>query len=157
MESEAGAHEIDLAGKRAIAAIDFHRTRVYALDPQPHAEPDVVQAFDPRGIRHNVFHHHGNHMNLYANDNPEYWRELAAHLVGAEEVLLLGNGFGKANASHLFEQFVERHRPELARKIVANVRVDLSSITDEQLLRLGQVYFNETPRRHEATAGNPQG
>ena len=50
---------IDLSGRVAVAAVDFHSTRIYALDSPDHSVPEHVVAEDPRKRFHNVYHHHG--------------------------------------------------------------------------------------------------
>jgi hypothetical protein len=37
-----------LRGKIAIAAVDFHKTRIYALDQDSDDRPETVTAEDPR-------------------------------------------------------------------------------------------------------------
>ena len=138
---------VDLRGRQAIAAVDFHETRIYALDAPGHSTPEHVKAEDPQGLFHNVYHRAGNPDGSYEDDSPEYWRTLAHALSPASEVLILGHGKGKANASHHLVAFLEKHFSDVAAKIVADVRVDIDDITDNQLLRLGQLYFNEEPAR----------
>lgn len=138
---------VDLKGKLAVAAVDFHSTRIYAIDAFPGSSPERVEAFDPKGFRHNVYHRDGNPDGTYENDNPVYWRTLGHALAPAAAVLLLGHGKGKSNASHLLVAYLEKHESDVAAKIVADVRVDIDDITDEQLFRLGQRYFDELPAR----------
>lgn len=145
------AHDItdavDLNGRLVIAAVDFHATRIYAIDAAPESAPERVGAFDPKGFRHNVYHRDGNPDGTYENDNPVYWRTIGHALQRAEAVLLLGHGKGKANATHLLVAYLEKHESDVAAKIVAEVRVDIDDITDEQLYRLGQRYFDALPPR----------
>lgn len=145
------AHDItdavDVSGKLAIAAVDFHQTRIYALDMDPKARPESVRASDPEGFRHNVYHRDGNPDGTYEDDNPVYWRTVGHALQRADAILLLGHGGGKANASHHLVAYLEKHESDVAAKIVADVRADIDDITDEQLLRLGQQYFDEAPAR----------
>lgn len=145
------AHDItdavDLNGKLAVAAVDFHTTRIYAIDAAPESSPERIGAFDPKGFMHNVYHRDGNPDGTYENDNPVYWRTIGHALQRAQAVLLLGHGKGKANASHLLVAYLEKHESDVAAKIVADVRVDIDDITDEQLYRLGQRYFDAAPAR----------
>jgi hypothetical protein len=61
--------------------------------------------------------------------------------------LLLGHGKGKANASHQWAAYAEKHAKDLAAKVVAGVRADIDTLTNEDVLRLGQRYFGWDPRR----------
>ena len=142
---------VDLAGKLAIVAVDSGHARIYAIDAQATTAPETVIAPDPSHVNHNIFHRHGNPSGAFDVDGPEttaYFKALAHALAPARGVLLVGHGKGKANFSHQFEGFLEKHHRDVAAKVVANVRADIDDITDRQLLRLGESYFHiDVPRR----------
>lgn len=135
---------VDVSGKRAVAAVDFHHARIYAVDAPSRSLPEKVTAADPWNLNHNVYHRAGNVDGTYdidRIDTDDFFKTLAIALRPAAEVLLLGHGTGKANASHLLYQYLERHYSDVAAKVVADVRVDIDDITNDQLLRLGEMYF----------------
>lgn len=138
---------IDLTGRTAIAAVDFHRTRIYALDSADHSRPESVVAEDPRKRYHNVYHHDGNVDGTYLDDSDAYWSTLTQALAPADAIILLGHGKGKANASSHLAAYMEKHRRDIASKIIADVRADIDDLTDEQLLRLGQHIAGIDPAR----------
>lgn len=138
---------IDLTNRVAIAAVDFHSTRIYALDSPDHSVPEHVSAEDPRGRYHNVYHHHGNVDGTYLDDSDAYWSTLTHALAPARSILLLGHGSGKANASHHLVNYMEHHRKDIAAKIVGDIRADIDDLTDEQVLRLGQHILGVDPLR----------
>ena len=141
---------IDLSGRIAIAAIDFHKARVFAIDSPDHSKPEVVVAQDPRGLYHNVYHRHGNPDGTYEADSDVYWRDLIEAFKPAAGVLIFGHGKGKANASHHFVTYAEKHDTEFAARILGEMRADIDDLTDEQLLRLGQHYAGIDPLRDHA-------
>jgi len=51
----------------------------------------------------------------------------------------------RADASHHWVSYIEKHHPEVAAKLVADVRVDIDHIDERQVLRLEQTYFGEVP------------
>ena len=137
---------VNLAGKRAVVALDYRGARIYALDAPTHSSPEKMTAPDPWHLNHHLHHRKQDKTvsyNLDEMSTTEYFKSLASELQPASEILLLGHGKGKSNASHLFEAYVEKHRPDIASKIVASVRCDVDDITDNQLLRLGETYFGE--------------
>ena len=138
---------IDLTGRTAIAAVDFHSTRIYALDSADHSRPEHVTAEDPRKRYHNVYHHHGNVDGKYLDDSDAYWGTLTSALAPASGIILLGHGSGKANASHHLVTYMEHHRKDIAAKILGDVRADIDDLTDEQVLRLGQHIAGIDPKR----------
>jgi hypothetical protein len=118
----------------------------------PEERPAHVAAPDPRGRFHKVRHHAGNPSGTYEDDSSAYWHEITEALTPAAAILALGHGSGKANASHHWVTYVEKHRPDVAAKLVADVRADIDHIDDRQILRLAQVYFGEARNRGRGDA-----
>ena len=146
MSDHGVTHRVSLNGKRAVAAIDFHHARIYAVNAPTGAAAEDVAAADPWNLDHNLYHRAGNPDGTYGIDlidTDEFFKTLAIALKAADEILLLGHGKGKANASHVFEGYLHKHHSDVAAKIVADVRCDIDDITDAQLLRLGELYFGE--------------
>jgi hypothetical protein len=134
--------DIDLVrGKNVVAVIAFRESSIYPTDATAGQRPERIVATDPLGRFHKVHHEAGNPSGTYEDDSPEYWRELTEALAPAGAILLLGHGKGKANASHKWVAYVEKHDKEVAAKVVADVRVDIDHLDDEQVLRLAQHYF----------------
>ena len=77
----------------------------------------------------------------------------------AGAILLFGHGRGKANASHQWVAYVEKHRPDVAAKVVADIRIDIDHLDDTQVLRLAQYYFGAPLVRDfgDARWGEPSG
>jgi hypothetical protein len=143
------AEDIDLVrDKSVVAVIDFHLTKVYPTDATPDQRPEHVVALDPLGHFHEVYHRAGNPDGTYEADNPQYWEQVTQVLAPAGAILLLGHGKGKANASHHWVAYVEKHRRDVAAKIVADLRVDIDHLDDAQILRLAQYLFDAPPIRN---------
>ncbi len=144
-------NKISLKGKRAVIAIDFNHARIYAIDAPTHSRPDAVHAKDPWNLNHNLYHRDGNpdgHYDIDLIDTDDFFRTVAHEISGADEILLLGHGKGKSNASHIFEAYLRKHYSDVAEKIVADVRCDIDDITNNQILRLGELYFgDDEPKR----------
>ena len=132
-------------GKNVVAVIAFRESDIYATDASPGERPTRVVAPDPRGRFHKVRHHAGNPSGVYEDDSPEYWEDITKALAPAGAILVFGHGNGRANASHHWVSYVEKHHPDVAAKLVADVRVDIDHIDERQVLRLAQTYFGELP------------
>lgn len=130
-----------------VAAIDFHESRIWELDADPQGRPDHIVAQDPQGYFRHLHAKAGNPDGTYRDDNDEYWKSLVESLGKADGILLLGYGNGKANASHHFVRYAEKHFSDVAAKLVAEVRCDIDDLTDRQVLRLAQQYFGTEPER----------
>ncbi len=136
-----------IRNKNVVAVIGFRESDIYPTDATPGERPTRIVAPDPRGRFHKVRHHAGNPSGTYEDDSPEYWHEITEALTPAGAILVLGHGGGKANASHHWVTYVEKHRPDVAAKLVADVRIDIDHIDDRQVLRLAQVHFAEAQNR----------
>ena len=136
-----------IRGKNVVAVVAFRDTTVYPTDAEPGSRPEHVVAPDPHGRFHQVHHKAGNPRGTYEDDSSAYWEAIAEELAPAGAILVFGHGGGKANASHHFVAYVEKHRHDVAAKLVADVRVDIDHLDDRQVLRLAQSYFGEAPGR----------
>jgi hypothetical protein len=150
-----------LHGKYVVAAIDFHRTRIYPISSagaDAGSGPEQVLDVDPQGHSHEIAHKAGNPGGTYEAGNPDYWREITDALKPAGAIVLLGHGNGKANASHQWVAYVEKHDKDVAAKIVADVRADIDDLSAADVLRLGRHYFGqpEPIRYHGEDPGTPQ-
>lgn len=131
-----------IRGKNVVAAIDYHQTVIYPTDAAPHQRPERLVAMDPTGHFRQLHHHAGNPSGAYEDDSPAYWHALTEALSPAGAILLLGHGRGKANASHRWVAYVERHHKDVAAKVVADVRTDIDHIEVNEVLGLAQYYFS---------------
>jgi hypothetical protein len=146
-----------LRGKNVVAAIDFHRTRIYPTNVNRDHEAEQVRDVDPQGHSHQIAHRAGNPDGTYEAGNPDYWREITDALEPAGAILLLGHGNGKANASHQWVAYAEKHAKDVAAKVIADVRADIDDLTDADIVQLAQHYFGADPLRyHGRDPGVPQ-
>jgi len=140
-------NEIDLRGKLAVATIDFHQARVFALEVDSAGRPERIVAEDPKGLTRKLHTKANNVEGDYRIPGDEYWKSIAIVLERASAVVLLGHGNGKANASQHFLLYDEKHYSDLNTKILGNLRVDIDDLTDPQVLRIGQSFFDIAPPR----------
>ena len=75
----------------------------------------------------------------------EFFGHVCDALAGIQEVLVVGRHTGQAD----FKHYVDKHRPETAKRIVGYEIVDRP--TENQLVALARQYFLE----HDRTAGTP--
>jgi hypothetical protein len=139
-------HEVS-ENSYVVAAIDFHQSRLFELETDDAGRPLKVVADDPKGFFHQLHTKAGSPEGFFLADSDEYWKAIARALHKASAVLLLGHGTGKSNASHHFIAYVEKHESDLAAKILGDVRCDIDDLTNAQVLRLGQQFFDMAPAR----------
>jgi hypothetical protein len=134
-------------GKNVVAVIAFHETSIYPTDAAPGERPERLVARDPLGHFEKVRHHAGNPRGIYEGDSSEYWQRITESLAPAGAILLVGHGKGHADATHDWLAYAEKHRQDVAAKVVADIRADLDHLDDKQILRLAQQYFGDSPPR----------
>jgi hypothetical protein len=139
----------DLAGRNVVVVIAYREATIYPTDAAPGSPPEHLVAPDRLGRYHKVHHQAGNPRGTYEDDSSQYWRDLTEALTPALSILVLGHGKGKANASHHWVTYVEKERPDVAAKIIADVRVDIDHLDDEQILRYAQRYYDDEPPREQ--------
>lgn len=138
---------IDVTGHFVVVAIDYAESRIYLLDGNARSRPERVVPSDPRGYHRHLHSKAGTLSGYYDPDDVEVWRSLAHQLRGAAAIVVLGHGSGKANASHQFIAYVEKHDRALASVILGEFRVDVDDLTDAQIVRVGQQFFDMAPPR----------
>ena len=136
-----------IRGKSVVAVISYRDALIYATDADVGSRPERVVAPDPHGRFRKVNHKAGNPLGTYEDDSPAYWAEITTELEPAGAILVLGDGKGKANASHRWVTYVEKHHRDVAAKLVADIRVDIDHLDENQVLRLAQTYFGEASER----------
>jgi hypothetical protein len=130
-----------IRGANVVATIDFHRTRIYPLGGAGAESAERIEDMDSKGHAHEIAHKAGNPDGTYEAGNPDYWREISEALSPARAILLVGHGNGKANASHQWVAYAEKHHKDVAAKVIADVRADIDELTGHQVVQLAHHYF----------------
>ena len=103
--------------------------------------PERLHPYDPTGALNRLIHTEGVDRTSQATENLTYYKEIAAALAGAEEVLLMGNGTGASSAMTHLKDFLATHHAEIAEKVVGALTLDLEALTEDQLLREARAFF----------------
>lgn len=130
----------------ALIVLTQTEARVWGDGLSPGSAPVRLRAPDPKREHHHVREgqHHGGHSR---DANEEVFFEAVARAVGdVGEVLVLGHGHGQSSAVDNFSSYVERKHERLAPKIAARVKVDLSSMTDADILAYARHWFDTHAR-----------
>jgi hypothetical protein len=125
------AHQIG----RMVVVIDHHVAHIYHdLGGSRPADEVAVKPYDPFGFRHHLVHRKEAH---YEGDHiPEeesYYEEIAADLIHAEAVILIGHATGKSSAVTALSEYLKTHHPETFQRIIATEAADLSALTEPEI------------------------
>jgi hypothetical protein len=99
--------------------------------------------FDTAGVKQETLHaahhlHHNGKDQAKKNDASALFNDLAKHLEGATEVLLLGPGTARTQFVHHLET---HHRGDIGAKVVGNEACDHP--TDKQVMALARKFFKK--------------
>ena len=119
-----------------VVAIDHHQTRLFTIAGASETAR-TLRPYDPYHFLHHLSHRQD--LELRGQREPEepgYYSAIAAALAPARRIILLGHGTGHSNAAAHLEDVLRAKHPEIHSRIVATKTVDLSAITEPQLLAL---------------------
>ncbi len=118
----------------AVVWIDHQNARILQFDAE-HVESSRVKA------QSHYTRQHGSSVRT----EHEYFAHVCDALAGIGEVLVTGSKTAQADLRH----YVDKHRPEIASRIVGYETVDHP--TENQLVAMARTYF----LRHDRMAGTP--
>jgi hypothetical protein len=117
-----------------VVAVDHHQARLYSIEGTSETAKRL-RPYDPHHFLHHLTHRQERELRGQREpEEPSYYSEIAAALAPAHRIVLLGHGTGHSNAAAHLEQVLRSKRPDIAQRIVATKSVDLSAITEPQLL-----------------------
>lgn len=104
------------------------------------ALPEKISAPADKASHHHVrqTQHQGGHSGDPADFG--FFDVIAKRLDSASEILLISHGHGKANTAFRFKDFLADHNPDIAKKIVGTIDLDLSSTSENQILSTARTW-----------------
>ena len=119
-----------------VVAVDHHRARLFASEGSSETAR-TLRPYDPHHFLHHLSHRQDRELRGQREpEEPGYYGEIAAALAPARRIVLLGHGTGHSNAAAHLEEVLRAKHPEIFGRVVATREVDLSAITEPQLLAL---------------------
>ncbi len=120
---------------RMVVVIDHHAAHIFRdLGESRPQDAATIAPYDPHHFHRHLVHRKEAH---YEGDRvPEetsFYQEVAAALVFANEIVLIGHGTGKSSAAQVLDQYLKKHHIELSRRIKATESADLSALTDPEI------------------------
>jgi predicted AAA+ superfamily ATPase len=68
-----------------------------------------------------------------APEETSFYEEVAAALVPANEIVLIGHGTGKSSAVDFLVEHLRKHHIDISRRVKATETADLSALTEPEL------------------------
>ena len=123
-----------------LVVVDHNEARLFHLDVRSADLVDhVIKPFDPHHLQHHVSHNdQAREQRQRMPEDHAFYESIAQAVLPAGAIVAIGHGTGRSNAAHYLIEFLHKHHPDTARKLVCEVVADLSGLTAPQLLDLGR-------------------
>jgi len=126
----------DSAPTDMVVAVDHHEARLFTIEGTSESGRRL-RPYDPHHFLHHLAHKQERELRGQREpEEPSYYAEIVTALAPARRIVLLGHGTGNSNAAAHLGQVLRAKRPDIYQRIVAMKAVDLSAITEPQLLAL---------------------
>jgi len=129
---------------RLVVVINQQETLIFRSEEKG-TVPEHIHPDDPAGALKRLKQVHGADAAAHAAQNIAYYKEIAAELVDADEVILIGNADGASSAMHHLKDFLETHHADIAKKIVGALTVDIEAMTTGELLKEARAFSRQHP------------
>jgi hypothetical protein len=125
---------------RMVVVIDHHGARLYQdLGGSRPENESTVKPDDPHGFHHHLIHRKEAHyQGERVPEESSFYEEVAQKLVPAEQIILIGHGTGKSSAVEYLAEYLKKHHPTIAARVVGTEIVDLSALTDPEIENLAK-------------------
>jgi hypothetical protein len=116
-----------------IVVIDSSEARLFRSDADVQ-EPIHVEPIDPHGHDRQVHNPTGDSGGQQDSHRKQFYENLAKKLMSADRIVVVGDGHGASCEADAFMSELESLHHDLAERVVAQVRMDVSHVTDPELL-----------------------
>jgi hypothetical protein len=132
---------------RVVVVIDHHAAHIYQdLGGSRPQDEVTVKPYDPFGFQHHLIHRKEAHYKGdHAPEEDSYYGEIAADIVHAEAIILIGHAKGKSSAVNFLNEYLKAHHPETFGRIIATETADLSALTEPEIEEIAKKHLRAVP------------
>lgn len=133
-----------MTNKFIVVAITRDEARVWRSGLEPKTHPELIHPPEDRILHHvRTAEFRGGHYSDLPS--PEYYESISQAMKGAERILLVGHGKGKASAALRLTQYLERKHPDQAMQVVDSLDTDLLNLSEGEILALARNWVAAHP------------
>ena len=131
------------APRRTVVVIDHHSARLYRnMDDSQPEDKTTVRPYDPFGFhRHLIHRKEAHYQGERVPEEPSFYEEVAKDLAHADEIVVLEHATGTSSAGAFLLEFLKKHYPMIANRIIATERVDLPALTEPEIEQLAKQHM----------------
>jgi hypothetical protein len=131
-----GDRTVEAAMPDMVVAVDHHQARLFTIEGTSETAR-TLRPYDPHHFLHHLAHRQERELRGQREpEEPSYYSEIDTALAPGGRIVLVGHGTGHSNAAAHLEELLRARHPDLSKRVVATKAVDLSAITEPQLLAL---------------------
>ena len=132
------------AHRRTVVVIDHHSARLYEnIDDSRPEDKTTVRPYDPFGFhRHLIHRKEAHYQGERVPEESSFYEEVAKDLAHADEIIVVGHGTGKSSAADFLLEYLKKHHPTVATRVIAAEMVDLSALTEGEIERLAKQHMS---------------
>lgn len=123
-----------------LVVIDHHEARIF----QSEMKGSTPLRLLPHKPEDHFRHEHNSKDFSRGRDKPDpnsFFEPIAQRLRGATKILVIGSGKGTGSEMGQFVGWLERHHPELARRVVGNLVVDQHHLSEAQVMAKAREFY----------------
>lgn len=133
---------MELENKIVVAVIMHDETRIWSTHAPKGSIPEKIHIqVAQRHLHVREAQHHGGHNT--SQYDASYFDEIANALQSSAEILLIGHGKGKGNSVMNFLSHIEKHHPDVAKKVIGIIDENLPALTEQQILESARSWFSQ--------------
>jgi hypothetical protein len=123
--------------------VDHHEAKIYQIDvTSGDMSKHEIKPYDPHHFLHHLTHKdQSRERGQRAPEDPTFYQRIAQAVTTGGQIVVVGHGEGKSNASAHLMEYLRLHHHEIYRRVVREVAADLSSDTSPQLLDIARQAF----------------
>lgn len=131
---------------RMVVVIDHHSAHIYRDQGGSLPKDEItIEPYDPHHFHHHLVHRKEAHyQGERVPEELSFYEEVAAALLPANEIVLIGHGIGKSSAVDVLAEYLKKHHGELSRRITAIETADLSALTEPQVEAIAKQHMSPT-------------
>ena len=130
----------------ALVVVTRDETKVWRHGIGPMDLPEIVNPpieVDHRHVRTGQFNRGHDTAHYY----PEYFEAISKLVREYEVILLFGHGSGKGSTAQQFANFLAHKHPQVARKIVEVMELNINALSDGQITMNARQWFEKNYRK----------
>jgi hypothetical protein len=130
----------------ALVAITQDEAKIWRHGIGPEDLPEYVRA--PIEVDHR---HRRTGQNDHGHDTvhrfPEYFEEIAEMIRKSDAILIMGHGRSKGAYHEILTRFLKRKHPDIGRRILETVTLDLSAVSEGEITKHARDWFEKNFRK----------